>query len=53
MLEEVIALRSETLSRQLFDKKLTKQKNKFNNELDTKVKHMLPEENFPKIGNGL
>lgn len=52
MFDEVLAVRDGTISQDIFNEKLAIYKHRFNCELNTKVKDMLPDKNLPKIGNG-
>lgn len=53
MFDEVIALKDKEISQSEFDEKLAFNQTKFNFDLQTKVKYMLPNKILPKIGNGL
>ena len=52
MLTDVMALKDNEISKQTFAEKLALNKHKFNTELETKVKDMLPNKKLPKIGKG-
>ena len=52
MVDEVVSLASKEISQQTFNEKLALDQLKFNNELNTKVKDMLPNKILPKTGNG-
>ena len=52
MVDEVVSLASKEISQQTFNEKLALHQLKFNNELNTKVKDMLPNKILPKTGNG-
>ena len=52
MFDDVVSLINQEISQQKFNEKLALHQHKFNIELNTKVKNMLPNKNLPKIGNG-
>ena len=52
MFDEVLALSHGTINQEFFDEKLAIKKHRFERELDTQVKDMLPDKTLPKIGNG-
>ena len=52
MFDEVVSLLNQEISHQKFNEKFALHQFKFNTELNTKVKDMLPNKNLPKIGNG-
>ena len=52
MLDEVLDLSHGTISQDKFNEKLAIHKHRFNCELDTQVKDVLPDKNLPKIGKG-
>ena len=51
MIDELIAFKDGNITQELFNEKLALHQYKFNNELKTKVKGMLPNQNLPKLGN--
>ena len=53
MFDDVIALKDEEINQAAFDEKLALEKHRFNSDLATKVKDMLPNKILPKIGDGL
>ena len=52
MFDDVMSLKDQEISQQQFNEKLAVHQHKFNTELNTKVKDMLPDRNLPRIGNG-
>ena len=52
MVDEVLALKDNEISQQTFNEKLVLHKHKFNTELNTKIKEMLPKKDVSNIGNG-
>ena len=52
MFDDVVSLINQEISQQKFNEKLALHQHKFNTELNTKVKNMLPNKTLPKIGNG-
>ena len=52
MVDEVMSISKQEISQQKFNEKLALNQNKYHTWLNTKVKDMLPDKNFSKVGNG-
>ena len=52
MLDELMSLINQEITQQQFNEKLALHRHRFNTELNTKVRDMLPDRNLPNIGNG-
>ena len=52
MIDELLALRYETITQELFDQKFADFRRNFNNQLNNTIRNMLSDQNLPEIGNG-
>ena len=52
MVDEVVSLASKEINQETFNEKMALHQLKFINELNTKVKDMLPNQILSNIGNG-
>ena len=52
MLDELMSLINQEITQQQFNEKLALHRHRFNTELNTKVRDMLPDRNLPNIGYG-
>ena len=52
MIDELLALRYETITQELFDQKFADFRRNFNNQLNNTIRNMLDDQNLPEIGNG-
>ena len=51
MHDELMELKDDEISEEAFNQALALNKHKFNTELNTRIKDMLPNKKLPKIGN--